>query len=133
LDETTEAITTSQADPEGLREAETDMPDAQPHQPAGDAATPKPFRFSVPEDVLKDLRQRLARTRWPDETPDGLWAYGTSVDYMRELVAYWRDGFDWRKAEAKLNAYPQFKQSKDDIDLHFLHGVRVRRLHPAFD
>ena len=97
------------------------MPDAQPHQPAGDAAIPKPFRLSVPEDVLKDLRQRLARTRWPDETPGEPWAYGTSVDYMRELVAYWRDGFDWRKAEAKLNAYPQFKQSKDDIDLHFLH------------
>jgi pimeloyl-ACP methyl ester carboxylesterase len=106
---------------EGLREAETDMQDAQPHQPAGDTATPKPFRLSVPEDVLKDLRQRLARTRWPDETPGEPWAHGTSVDYMRELVAYWRDGFDWRKAEAKLNAYPQFKQSKDDIDLHFLH------------
>ena len=99
---------------------ETDMPNTQPHQPAGDTVTPKPFRLSVPEDVLKDLRQRLARTRWPDETPGDSWAYGTSVDYMRELVAYWCDGFDWRKAEAKLNAYPQFKQSKDDIDLHFL-------------
>jgi hypothetical protein len=83
--------------------------------------TANPFILHVPDADIADLRDRLVRTRFPDAAPGEPWAYGTSVDYMRELVAYWRDGFDWRKAEAKLNAYPQFKQSKDGIDLHFLH------------
>ena len=83
--------------------------------------TANPFILHVPDADIADLRDRLARTRFPDAAPSEPWGYGTSVDYMHELVAYWRDGFDWRKAEAKLNAYPQFKQSKDDIDLHFLH------------
>jgi len=80
-----------------------------------------PFTFHIPDVDLADLRERLARTRFPDAAPGEPWAYGTSVDYMRGLVAYWREGFDWRAAEAKLNAYPQFKLVKDDIDLHFLH------------
>ena len=83
--------------------------------------TANPFILHVPDADVADLHDRLARTRFPDAAPGEPWAYGTSVDYMRQLVAYWRDGFDWRTAEAKLNAYPQFKQSKDDIDLHFLH------------
>ncbi len=82
---------------------------------------PTPFTLHVPDADIADLRERLARTRFPDASPGEPWAYGTSVDYMRSLVAYWRDGFDWRTAEAKLNAYPQFKQTKDDIDLHYLH------------
>jgi len=82
---------------------------------------PTPFTLNVPDADIADLRERLARTRFPDAAPGDPWAYGASVDYMRELVAYWRDTFDWRAAEAKLNAYPQFKLVKDDIDLHFLH------------
>ena len=58
--------------------------------------TPQPFRLSVPDADVADLRERLARTRWPDEPPLEPWATGASLDYMRELVAYWRDGFDWR-------------------------------------
>jgi pimeloyl-ACP methyl ester carboxylesterase len=88
---------------------------------SGDNMTANPLTLHIPDADIADLRDRLARTRFPDAAPGEPWAYGASVDYMRELVAYWRDGFDWRKAEAKLNAYPQFKQSKDDIDLHFLH------------
>src|ERR1700760_3355280 len=82
---------------------------------------PTPFTLRVPESDIADLRDRLARTRFPDAAPGDPWAYGASVDYVSDLVAYWRDKFDWRAAEAKLNAFPQFKLVKDDIDLHFLH------------
>ncbi len=80
-----------------------------------------PFTLHVPDADIADLKARLARTRFPDAAPGEPWAYGTSVDYMRALVAYWRDGFDWRAAEARLNAFPQFKIVREDGDLHFLH------------
>ncbi len=79
-----------------------------------------PFSLHVPDKALDDLQARLALTRFPDEAPGAPWAYGTSVEYMRELIAYWRDGFDWRAAEARLNAFPQFKTRVDDLDVHFL-------------
>jgi pimeloyl-ACP methyl ester carboxylesterase len=82
---------------------------------------PTPFTLHIPDADIADLRERLARTRFPDAAPGDPWAYGASVAYLRELIGYWRDAFDWRAAEAKLNAYPQFKLVKDDIDLHFLH------------
>ncbi|MCC2105695.1 MAG: epoxide hydrolase N-terminal domain-containing protein, partial [Hyphomicrobiales bacterium] len=82
---------------------------------------PQPFRIAIPQDTLDDLRARLSRTRFPDEAPEAPWSFGTSVGYMRDLVAYWRDGFDWRAQEEKLNAYPQFKVEMDGIDLHFIH------------
>ena len=66
----------------------------------------EPFRIAVPDAVLADLRERLARTRFPDEIPGSGWGYGTALAYMRELVAYWRDRYDWRAAEAALNALP---------------------------
>ena len=55
-----------------------------------------PFTVSVPEPVLTDLRDRLARTRWPDEIPGAGWDYGVSLTYLKELAEYWRTGFDWR-------------------------------------
>ncbi len=82
---------------------------------------PKPFRLHVPEDALADLRARLERTRWPDEPPQDAWATGTSVAYLKDLVEYWRTGFDWRAWEAKLNAFPQFTVPVAGIDLHYLH------------
>jgi microsomal epoxide hydrolase len=81
----------------------------------------KPFQLAVPESVLNDLRERLARTRLPDEPPLAPWSTGTSVGYMRELLDYWREGFDWRAHEAKLNAFRQFTLPLDGIDLHFIH------------
>jgi microsomal epoxide hydrolase len=81
----------------------------------------EPFTLRVPDEALADLRERLARTRFPDQAPGEPWAYGTDVGYMRELVAYWRDGFDWRAQEARLNAFPQYKVPLHGIDLHFLH------------
>ena len=82
---------------------------------------PQPFTLRVPDSDLEDLRERLARTRFPDAAPGEPWAYGTDVDYLRSLVEYWRGPFDWRAQEARLNAFPQFKATRPDTDLHFLH------------
>jgi pimeloyl-ACP methyl ester carboxylesterase len=84
------------------------------------AARPEPFTLRVPEGAIADLRDRLARTRFPDEAPADPWAYGTDVVYLRQLVEYWRSTFDWRAEEAGLNAFPQFKVPLGGIDLHFL-------------
>ena len=80
-----------------------------------------PFRLAVPDRALEDLRERLARTRWPDEPPLEPWSTGTSLEYLKGLVEYWRAGFDWRAWEAKLNAFPQYTARVKGIDLHFLH------------
>ncbi|HYZ21424.1 MAG TPA: epoxide hydrolase [Rhodopila sp.] len=85
------------------------------------AAQPTPFTLNIPDQAIADLRDRLARTRFPDQAPDGPWAYGTDLDYMRELVAYWQDRFDWRAQEAALNVFPQFKVGLHGIDVHYLH------------
>lgn len=81
----------------------------------------EPFRLHVPEEALADLRERLARTRFPDQPPGVPWATGADLGYMRELVAYWRDRFDWRAQEARLNAFPQYKARLHGIDVHYLH------------
>lgn len=75
----------------------------------------------IPDEAIADLRERLARTRFPDQAPGPAWAYGTDLGYMRQLVEYWRAGFDWRAQEARLNALPQYRTALSDIDLHFLH------------
>ncbi len=85
------------------------------------APAPKPFKLHIPEDAIVDLRARLERTRWPDEPPQDAWSTGASVDYLKDLVAYWRTGFDWRAWEAKLNTFPQFSVPLEGIDLHYLH------------
>jgi microsomal epoxide hydrolase len=82
---------------------------------------PEPFTINVPDSAIVDLRERLARTRFPDQAPGGPWDYGTDVEYLRGLVEYWRTSFDWRAEEARLNAFPQFKAAQHDIDVHFLH------------
>jgi microsomal epoxide hydrolase len=82
---------------------------------------PKPFRLDVADATLADLRERLARTRWPDEPPLPAWSVGASVDYVKQLVEYWRTGFDWRAQEAALNQFRQFTVPIDGIELHFIH------------
>ncbi len=69
---------------------------------------PRPFRLQVSESALSELKERLARTRWPDEPPLEPWSTGTSLAYAKELCEYWRSRFDWRAWEARLNAFPQF-------------------------
>lgn len=83
--------------------------------------SPQPFRLQISDETLQDLRQRLTRVRWPDEPPLPPWSTGSSVAYMRDLVSYWRDGFDWRAQEAALNSLRQFKVPLGGIDLHFIH------------
>jgi microsomal epoxide hydrolase len=85
------------------------------------APVPTPFRLEVPDAVLADLRDRLARVRWPEVPPQAPWSTGTSVPYLQELVAYWRDRFDWRRQEALINSFRQFKVPLAGIDLHFIH------------
>jgi epoxide hydrolase len=85
---------------------------------------PRPFEIEVPSAVLDDLRERLGRTRWPEQIPATGWDYGVDVAYLRELCAYWRDGYDWRRWEARLNELPGFRCEVDGVDLHFWH-VRV--------
>jgi pimeloyl-ACP methyl ester carboxylesterase len=82
---------------------------------------PVPFALHVPDAEIGDLRERLARTRFPDQAPGEPWEYGTDVDYLRRLVEYWRTDFDWRIEEAALNAFPQFSVALHGIDLHYLH------------
>lgn len=82
---------------------------------------PQPFTLSVPDSDIGDLRDRLARTRFPDQAPGPPWAFGTDVAYLGDLVSYWRDGFDWRVQEAALNAFPQFTVDLHDARMHFLH------------
>ncbi|MET0418499.1 MAG: epoxide hydrolase, partial [Actinoplanes sp.] len=81
----------------------------------------RPFRIDVPQADLDDLRDRLARTRWSPEIPGQGWRRGVPVDYLRELAAYWADGFDWRAMEARLNELPQFLTEVDGQTLHFAH------------
>ncbi|MGH7836451.1 MAG: epoxide hydrolase family protein, partial [Candidatus Binataceae bacterium] len=82
----------------------------------------RPFKIEVSEALLEDLRERLERTRFPDEVPDTGWEYGTNLAYMRELVEYWRTKYDWRRQEAALNRFDHFKTNLDGLDLHFIHA-----------
>src|SRR6202011_1601020 len=85
------------------------------------AIKPTPFTLHIPDADIADLRDRLARTRFPDQAPGDAWAYGADVGYVRELTEYWRDEFDWRAEEAALNAFPQFRVPLEGIDVHHLH------------
>ncbi|MEW1550599.1 epoxide hydrolase family protein [Streptomyces tsukubensis] len=81
----------------------------------------RPFRIDVPRADLDDLRDRLGRTRWAGQLPGDEGSRGVPVAQLKELAAYWRDGYDWRRREAKLNAFPQYMTELDGHDIHFLH------------
>src|SRR5262245_31290185 len=91
---------------------------------ASDAAI-RPFRVNVPDADLADLKRRLAATRWPDRETVPDHSQGARLENLQALVRHWATGYDWRKGEAKLNAYPQFITNVDGIDIHFIH-VRSR-------
>jgi microsomal epoxide hydrolase len=82
---------------------------------------PQPFTLAIPDAAIADLRNRLALTRLPDQAPGEPWAFGTDVGYLRGLLAHWQSGFDWRAAEARLNAFPQYRVPLHGIDVHYLH------------
>src|SRR5260370_35084997 len=81
----------------------------------------QPFTIQIDDDVLSDLQQRLQRPRWPDEIPGTGWDYGTNLDYLKQLVAYWRDAYDWRAQERLLNRFPPFHATIDGFGLPFPH------------
>lgn len=81
----------------------------------------RPFTIGIAQDELDDLQRRLARTRFAQELPDAGWDYGVPLDYVSRLVEYWKNGYDWRAWENKLNAYPQFTTEIDEQNIHFLH------------
>ncbi|MEU6789428.1 epoxide hydrolase family protein [Nonomuraea angiospora] len=81
----------------------------------------RPFRIDIPQADLDSLRDRLARTRWPDELPDVGWTYGVPVGYLKGLAEYWRTSYDWREHEKRLNDFPQFTTTIDGQNIHFLH------------
>src|SRR3954452_8079201 len=85
----------------------------------------RPFRVDIPEEDLARLRDRVAQTRWPDPETVPDQSQGAPLARLQELVRYWGTGYDWRKAEAKLNALPQFVTNIDGLDIHFIH-VRSR-------
>jgi epoxide hydrolase len=87
----------------------------------GSDETVRPFRIEVPEADLVDLRDRLERTRWPDELPGVGDGYGVPLDLVRSLAERWRTGYDWRAWEARLNRYPQFSTTIEGQNIHFLH------------
>jgi hypothetical protein len=83
----------------------------------------KPFACHISDDVIEQIRLRVAQYPWHEMPDDGGWDYGANLDYMKELCAYWVGDFDWRAQEARLNAFPQFRATVDDIDLHFIYEV----------
>ncbi len=93
--------------------------------PAAEVSAIRPFRIKVPNEALTDLRRRLAATRWPDKETVTDASQGVPLATLRGLVKYWETGYDWRKAEARLNALPQFTTNIDGLEIHFIH-VRSR-------
>lgn len=97
------------------------MPDAQP----------RPFTLQTAPGALEDLRARLRATRWPDVPEDAGWSLGTDVDYLRELVAYWADEFDWPAQEAALARLPHFRVGLGGLGIHYVHAKAVAPAGPV--
>lgn len=81
----------------------------------------QPYKIEIPDSVLDDLKSRLERTRWPDELPGTGWDYGSNLDYVKELVEYWRTKFDWHAQEKLINSFSHFKSKVDGLNIHFIH------------
>ena len=96
-------------------------------QQSNNAETISPFHVKIPESEIADLRKRLRSTRWPDKETVANNSQGVPLEKLKELVGYWGSKYNWRKAEATLNSYPQFKTNIDGLDIHFIH---VKSAHP---
>src|SRR5688572_33352762 len=94
---------------------------------AADDTSIRPFTAHIPQADLDDLRRRLAATRWPSRELVGDRSQGVQLATLKELVRYWATDYDWRKAEARLNAFPQFVTNIDGVDIHFIH---IKSRHP---
>jgi pimeloyl-ACP methyl ester carboxylesterase len=98
-----------------------ETPTQQQTGTAANGAAIRPFRIDIPQSAIDDLHARLDRTRWPSELPGIGWTRGLPVAYLRGLADYWRNDFDWRAQEARLNTFPQFTTEIDGQAIHFLH------------
>jgi len=87
------------------------------------------FTMNISQATLDDLHNRLTHTRWPDEIEGAEWDYGTNLDYLKSLVSYWQNQFDWRAQEARLNQFAQFRAEVDGLGIHFIHE-RGKGPHP---
>ena len=85
------------------------------------AAQVTPFKIHVPQEAVDDLKRRLASTRWPERETVGDWSQGVPLQKAQALIAYWRDKYDWRQFEARLNALPQYRTQIDGLGIHFIH------------
>jgi pimeloyl-ACP methyl ester carboxylesterase len=81
----------------------------------------QPFQIAIADDQLRDLRRRIAATRWPKDLPDVGWERGVPLDYLKELAEHWYTSYDWRAAECQLNRFPQFRTAIDGANIHYLH------------
>ncbi|KAF4766091.1 hypothetical protein N7455_005254 [Penicillium solitum] len=99
------------------------------------ADQPKPYKISVPDESLQDLQQRLALSKFPtqlESSEQNPWDFGTPVKEVQRLIEYWKDGFDWRKAEAKLNELPQYQTQIEvdgfgSLDIHYVHQINTNK------
>ena len=80
-----------------------------------------PFEIKISDEILAELRDRLVATRWPDELPGVGWEYGSNMDYLKELVDYWRNDFGWREQERKINSFNHFRATVGGLGIHFIH------------
>lgn len=103
-----------------LAEAAAEANNTMPPQVTDDKVI-RPFRVHVPDKAITDLRRRIAETRWPDRETVNDGSQGVPLAKLQDLVRYWGTGYDWRKAEAKLNALPQFMTKIDGVDIYFIH------------
>jgi len=99
----------------GLSDAQMESPMAVPTE------TIQPFRVHIPDADLKDFRKRIQETRWPDMETVGDHSQGAKLSELKGPVKYWGTGYDWKKAEGKLNKHPQFITNIDGVDIHFIH------------
>lgn len=81
----------------------------------------EPFTIAIPDEQIADLHQRLARTRLAEDFANDDWRYGTNGAYLKELIAYWHDHYDWRAHEREMNAWPHFRTVIDEVPIHFIH------------
>src|SRR5438132_13269192 len=102
------------------RRAEAIASAAAPAAASGGADAVGPFKIHVSDAVLTDLKQRLSRARLADDIPGAGWDYGTNGLYLKQLVEYWRDKYDWRAQEKRLNQFDQFMTNIDGLDIHFI-------------
>jgi pimeloyl-ACP methyl ester carboxylesterase len=95
------------------------------------AFLPEPFTVRASPEALADLRVRLRATRWPDAPDDAGWSLGTDLAYLRDLVAYWADGFDWAASEKALSEFPRFRARLDGLGIHYVHARAVNPAGPV--